>query len=234
MSRRIRPTSALSVGFVLAICAMVGGQVQSSQALFGDAAAPDANSFTSGAWRTYYLHNNPTPPTGNTNRQANLPLTNPAPTAGTLYNYDANADSGPGRYVGKGGAVGETDIVKYQNWRTPVLAAPLTIDGTVTVVFWSAMKDFGTNKAGAVQWFLRSYNPGTNSYTELGNGTATAANWQGGSSTWVSRTLTFTVTSQTLVAGRQLEIKLVVGGSAGDDMWFAYDTVAYPSRVILP
>ncbi|MGH2382311.1 MAG: hypothetical protein ACRDG7_13985 [Candidatus Limnocylindria bacterium] len=35
-------------------------------------------------------------------------------------------------------------------------------------------------------------------------------------------------------AGRFLELRLTVDGRAGDDMWFAYDTTGYPSRLELP
>ncbi len=45
----------------------------------------------------YYLHNNPTPPVGNTVSQVDLPMDTSAPTATTLYNYDTNRDSDPGR-----------------------------------------------------------------------------------------------------------------------------------------
>lgn len=41
----------------------------------------------------YYLHNNPTPPVGNTTAQADLLMNTTAPTSGTLYNYDTDRDS---------------------------------------------------------------------------------------------------------------------------------------------
>ncbi|HZI65092.1 MAG TPA: hypothetical protein VFF17_00870 [Thermoanaerobaculia bacterium] len=156
-----------------------------------------------------------------------------APTAATLFNYDTDRDGFPGRLIQKGSSgVGETDISKYQNWISDPLASPLAAGGTVNVTFFSAVKDFGQNKAGSVTVFLRDAN-GT-SATNICSGTLTLSNWQGGSSTWVSRTVSFNCGSYTIPAGRRLEVKLVVAAAAGDDMWFAYDTTSYPSEVRLP
>jgi len=231
----LRRRWAVWLGVILALATLLGSHPMGSQALFTDTAAVGGNTFTSGTWRTYWLHNNPTPPVGNTNRQADLPMNNSSPTAATLYNYDANADAFPGRLIDKGGiGAGETDIVKYQNWRTAVLTSSLNINGAVTVPFWSAMKDFGPAKAGSVTIYLRNFNPGSGTYTEIANTTVTAADWQNGSGTWVSRTATINVANHTLAIGRRLEVKIIVGSAAADNMWFAYDTTAYPTRVALP
>ncbi len=37
--------------------------------------------------------------------------------------------------------------------------------------------------------------------------------------------------SYTVAANRLLRIKVIVGPNAGDDMWFAYDTTSYQSRL---
>lgn len=227
--------SSLSVGIAMLLAVSMVSPQRVSQAVFADSAVVTSNSFTSGEWAVYYLHNNPTPPTANTRSQANLPMDASAPSATTLFNYDTDRDSSGGRLIGKGGGgATETDLTKYQNWRTPALAAPLVLDGAVQFEFWSAVKDFGTGKAGSVQVFLRDFNPGTSTYTTIGTATLTASNWQGGSSTWVMRTISVSVSNYTLQAGRQLEFKVVVGGSSGDDMWFAYDTDTYRSRLVLP
>ena len=181
----------------------------------------------------WYLHNRPSPPTGNTSSQANLPLNGTPPTGSTLFNYDTDRDGFAGRLIQKGSSgAGETDLSKYQNWLSDPLASARTIGGTVRVTFYSAIKDFSQNKPGSVTAFLRDYNG--SSYTNVCSGSLTQSNWQGGSSTWVSKTLTFTCGGYTIAAGRRLEVKLVVGGDAGDDMWFAYDTTAYPSEAEVP
>jgi len=236
MTLRRQLGAALAMGAVLVIATAVSLPSRISDALFSDAQAVTDNTFTSGTWSvlTYYLHNNPTPPVGDTNVQANLLMDDVEPTASTLYNYDTNADSAAGRYVAKGGSGTTTDLVKYQNWRTAALADPLVIDGMIELEFWSAIKDFGTGKAGDVGAFLRDFNPATSAYTEIGNATLAVSNWQGGSSTWVVNTISISVSNYTLQAGRQLDVRLVVGGSSGDDMWFAYDTASYASELRIP
>lgn len=230
-SRRFMVSAVLA-----AILGLTMGQMGVANALFTDSET-DASTFTTASsfTTTYYLHNNPTPPTGNTNAQANLTQNTTAPTATTLYNYDSNRDSSAGLLVTKGGSgATETDLTKYQNWRTGNFATADTINGTVTFTFWSAIKDFGTSKRGEVKAFLRKYNPSGGTYVEIANATLDVANWQGGSGTWVQKTLNITVTNHTIEAGRQLELKIIVGGNSGDDMWFAYDTTTYTSSIAVP
>jgi len=65
-----------------------------------------------------YLHNYPTPPVGNTDDQADLPLSYTIPTATVLYNYDADNDAFPGRMIQRSRAdVDEDNLDRYQNWR---------------------------------------------------------------------------------------------------------------------
>jgi hypothetical protein len=217
---------------VLLLGAFVARQ---ADALLVEQAPVAGNTFTTAASfaTNYYLHNNPSPPTGNTASQTNLPLNETAPTATTLYNYDTNRDASAGLLIAKGGSgASEADTTKYQSWRTAALGSSLTINGTVDVILWSAIKDFGLNKQGSVRVFLRDYNG--SSYTEICNGTLTQSNWQGGSSTWVSKTISFTCSSYTIPAGNRLEVKLIVNASADDSMGFAYDTTSYDSRAVLP
>ena len=67
-----------------------------------------------------YLHNNPTPPTGDTNAQADLPLNYVIPSATVLYDYDADlgGHAGPGRLIElSGGSADESNLDDYQNWQ---------------------------------------------------------------------------------------------------------------------
>ena len=181
----------------------------------------------------YYLHNDPTPPTDHTNAQASLPLSKTAPTSTTLFNYDKDRDNDTGLLVQKGGSgPGETDPVKHQVWRTGALSQGLNIAGTVTIELWAAVKAFQLQEAGEVTVFLRDYNGST--HTEIGNGTVSDANWQGGSSSWVSKTITISGINHTIPVDNELEIELIVGANADDDMWFAYDTTSYSSFVSVP
>ena len=217
---------------------LAGGGDRASLALLTDSENDPGTFSTASTFAlptTDYLHNNPTPPTGNTNSQANLSMDATAPTAATLRNYDQDRDSSAGLVLDKGGSgVGETDLRKYQNWRTAALTSARTIDGTVTLDFWSAIKDFGLGRRGVVTAFLRDFNPSTSAYTTIGSGTLDVANWQGGSGTWVNKSLTFSVSSYTVAVGRRIELKLIVDNSADDRMWFAYDTTVYPSKLTIP
>jgi hypothetical protein len=221
----------------LAAASLVGGGAGAALALFGDTEQVAATSSTAASFTntTYWLHNNPTPPTGNTNVQANLVMNSTAPTAATLFNYDADQDAAAGRLVLQGGSgAGEADLPQYQNWRGPT--APLlgqTINGTVTVEFWSAMRNFTSGTAGDVRVFLRNFDTILGLNSEIANTTITSADWQGGSTGWIKSVATFNVNT-TLLVGHKLEVKLIVGAGAADAMWLAYDTTLYRSRVRLP
>jgi hypothetical protein len=103
----------------------------------------------------------------------------------------------------------------------------------VTVEFWSGMKSFTPGMAGEVRVFLRDVNTILGTTSEIANTTVSAADWQAGVNGWVERTAALSVNT-TLLVGHRLELKLVLGSGAADDMWFAYDTNVHRSRVRLP
>jgi hypothetical protein len=180
-----------------------------------------------------YLHNDPSPPVGDTVSQPILPLDETAPAAATLYNYDTDRDSAPGIVLAKGGTgPTETDTKKYQAWHTSALSSGLTINGTVRVVLWTGIIDFDTGKVGSVTVYLRHFDGST--YRLIGVGMLTEPDWQAGSSTWVEKTIAVTVGKYTIPPGDQLDVKVLVNAGTGKKMWFAYDTTSYPSRLILP
>ena len=190
----------------------------------------EASAIPNCACRIWYLHNNPSPPVGDTASQANLSLDLTAPTATTLYNYDTDRDSSEGRFIDKGGSgATETDLGKHQAWRTAALTNGGCLVGSVTFTFWAAIKDYADGKEGEVVVYLRDYNG--SSYTEIGNGTEFRADWQSGSGSFVQATITITGLNYTIAAGNMLEVKVIVGGSSGDSMWFAYDTTSYTTNL---
>ena len=157
-----------------------------------------------------------------------------APTATSLFNYDINRDSAAGLLIEKGGTgFDETDLVKHQVWRTGPLAGGMAIAGDVSVDFWAAIKDYNQNVAGSVSIFLRDYD-GVGGHTEIGNGSISEADWQGGSGTFVQKTITVPGLSYTIPAGHELEAKVIVDDASGNDIWLAYDTASYLSVVRLP
>ncbi len=181
----------------------------------------------------YYLHNSPTPPTEPTASQLDLPLTSSGPTVATLYNYDTDRDLIKGLLIEKGGVgATEADPIKYQAWQTGPLASALTIDGTVIIDFWSAIKTYQLDTAGDVTFFLRDYDGAD--YVPIGNGTLSVADWQGGVSDFVLKRLSIPGVNHTIPQGNRLEVKLIVEPVSVDDMWFGYDTTAHRSGVALP
>jgi hypothetical protein len=144
------------------------------------------------------------------------------PTASTLYNYDMGRDDAPGLLLRRDGSGSQT-------WRGPVLRSDVTLKGNVTVSLWSAMKGFQPGKKGQITIYLSDFDGSV--HTEIVRAQFVDPNWQHGSSTWALKSLVIGVGSRVLPAGHRLELKVVVDSSSADDLWFAYDTAAYPSRV---
>ena len=181
----------------------------------------------------YYLHDNPTPPMGDTLSQVDLPMDTTAPFTFVLNNYDTDRDASEGRVIAQGGVgAGETDLAKYQNWQTGALASGFRILGTVHVRLESAIKDFQFDKAGEVKVFLRELDGST--YTEIGNATLLDSDWHKGFSTFVEQTIEIPSVDYTTTTGRELELKVSVGDNASDTMWFAYDTDDFQARIFVP
>jgi len=136
----------------------------------------------------FFLHNNPSPPVGNTVAQEGLSMDTALPTAWTLYNYDTDRDAFPGLLIQKGGVgADETDLVKYQAWRTAPFASEVEIDGQVVMLNWWLMKDFDRTKTGKAEFYLRDFNPSgpgcggspppQSCYTEIGQITVVQNGW---------------------------------------------------------
>jgi len=128
---------------------------------------------------SWYWHNNPTPPVGDTGIQHPLPLDTTVPTADTLYNYDIpGGDNDPGRIISVGGVdADELGAKKMQEWITDPLAEDLVIDGKVGLLYWWGMKNFTYEKHAVARFFLRDYDPGTDTYTEIAQITHVQQNW---------------------------------------------------------
>ena len=189
-----------------------------------------------------YLHNDPTPPVGDTLRHAVLPMDGSAPSATILYDYNLKRDDddndtpeGPGLLVKKRKEwVNETNPEKHQVWRSGALGEDMVIAGDVTVEFWSAFEHFHTKPhTGHVVVFLRDRDPSGN-YTEIVYGQVFEDDWDQGSDTFVKKTITMAGLNYTAKAGHQLEAKLLVGKASKHNLRFAYDTVSYPSVITLP
>lgn len=236
--RRSPRRAAVEVAAVPALAAValslssalpVDPPILEARAAFSAAAANGSSSFSAAAtFNDYYLK---TEGAGDRTSTPVLPLTRLAPVTASLPNYDTDRDAFPGLLIAKGNGMGETNPAKYQHWDRP-LTSDLVLSGPATFRFWSALKDFDPSKRGAVAVGLYDCNGTKTACTLLASQSLSSPEaWSGGSSTWVEKTANFASLNWTITAGRVLRVKLVVLASSQHDMWFAYDTTAYPSRL---
>ncbi len=228
----------LLLGLMVLACAMLSlTGAATSLARFSDAAADGGNAFVAGYWTRYYLHNNPTPPTGNTRFQANLTATTTASTQATLFNYDrTDCDNRTGRLlVQTVPTPGNTTTCEYVNWRLPVQVAPLPLTaGTiVTAHVWSATQTGLGNRIGSLIAYLRDFNPVSGTYAEIASATYTGTYALG--RTFYERPIAIPIgVSYTVPVGHRLELKLECpNATSAVDMMVAYDTTGFPSYLTL-
>lgn len=218
------PQEYASIEFNLASAVKLGNR---GMLILGTPNGVTGQTYFSCVSTDYYLQNNPTPPTGNTNAQASLPLGPVAPTETTLFNYDQDRDAAAGLQIVNGGSgPGETDATEHQVWRTGALPGDLPVR-ELDLNFWSGMENFTLGITGSATFHFRDYNG--SSHTEIGNVNVFDGDWQGGTGNFVQRTASLTGLNYTIVEGNQLEIEAVVDAAAAGNMWFAYDTTVYPS-----
>ncbi len=230
--RRLAAFVAAGLVVAAAVAAFAGTTVVLAR--LTDAAAVTSNTLATGTWvtaTTWYLHNNPTPPTGNTTPQFNLALNATVPTATTLFNYDTGCESRAGRSFNRNtGLVTEAGSCRYATWRSTALAAARTLNGTATVTVYARKASSG-GTAPTLRAFLRVFDPGTSGYTELGTANATITTEP--SVAFAAYALSWILASVSVPAGRQVEVKIVATGGTRDPE-IAYDTTTYPSSLLLP
>lgn len=181
------------------------------------------------------LHNDPSPPTGDTTSQVNLDMDVTDPTVETLYNYSTDKDTDPGRFLDKGGSTDENAKAKMINW---LYQAPeeLTLDGNVQVDLYYANQDFDCAEHLDVVVHLRQKNSaGTSNGTVLGTGTGV---WNpeeiDGTCDFTLLSITFAV-SATVPNNKWLEIKVLLDPTfGGDPGYLAFDTTTFQSFAIIP
>lgn len=182
----------------------------------------------------YHMHNNPTPPVGDTASQANLPLNTTASPAYLRFDYDTdtNPASDAGVSISEKGTINTTDLKKYRNWRTGPLAADMNIDGEIEVHLWAATKDFQVNKRGHVIVHIRSWDG--SSFTSIANASLVVNDWMAGFEDFVPVSLLMTGISHTIDAGDQLDVRLLVGSQTQtSEMQFMYDFIDFNASVFI-
>ncbi|MFK8021832.1 MAG: PKD domain-containing protein [Pseudomonadales bacterium] len=157
-------------------------------------------------------------------------LTTTEPTDVSLEDYDGN-NGEEGLQVDKGGLnENESDSTKFQSWL--IDANNLRLHGSVTLNVWSGVKDFETDKGGKVEVFLVDSDSGGNDLTVISSYFIQRVDWDPtNSGTWVEDVFEFGNIDYTFAPGRFLGLKLIVHPDSESDMWFAYDTTTYSSRL---
>ncbi|HEV2756996.1 MAG TPA: hypothetical protein VG318_14610, partial [Actinomycetota bacterium] len=181
-----------------------------------------------------YLHNYPTPPSGDTVAGRALPMDATAPTATTLYSYNVDQfDGRQGRYVHRDSTQGPTEanLVYMINW---VFQAPedMVLNGNATGGIWITHKD-GCVHSGVFHLWLRTKNNAmTDAGTLLASGTGAVA--PGASQPCWSLASVSMPVATTIPAGTWLELKLTVDDADRDAAMVGYDTTTFASYLDLP
>ena len=177
---------------------------------------------------TFYMHG--------IGDQSDVPrgfLKTSAPTDLTLSNFDPGRDAFPGLVIEKGGiGVGESDANQHQLWKYPF---PIdALNGPVLFHFWASMKDHHISKGGSITVYLADcewFGGDCNTITSV---TLSRSDWDvNDTGTWIQETIDFGNVQYTVPPWRMLGVKIIVRPSSQDHMWFAYDAVQYPSRLII-
>ncbi|MCP4307591.1 MAG: hypothetical protein GY788_22510 [bacterium] len=92
------------------------------------------------------------------------------------------------------------------------------------------MKGFDTTKMGRVKAYLLDCDPSGTDCVNIASAARTKHPWSNEPG-WVAGSVEFGTVDYTVAADRALAVQLVVTSNADDDMWFAYDTVSYPSAL---
>jgi hypothetical protein len=108
------------------------------------------------------------------------------------------------------------------------LPIAVTINGLVRVDLWTAAKDFNTGVTIQSSVYLSDVLGGTRTLIGQAGFAFT------GAATWGQSTVFMNVTGHTLAAGHSIELTVTVPDTSADDLWLAYDTSAYKSRIVLP
>jgi hypothetical protein len=201
-----------------------------SRAAYNAQASSNGNSVGSSTPINLYLK---TDGPGDRTSTAVLPMSTLAPTVAVLPNYDTDRDAFAGLVIQKGGlGAGESDPLKHQTWSMTV-ASTMIIDVRVQLFLWSSVKDFDTGKGSEVDAYLLDCTVAGAGCVTIDSTSVIDASWNDGVANFGFDTYDFGVVNYTVAAGRSLRVKVTVDPPSADDMWFAYDTTSYPSRLLI-
>jgi signal peptidase I len=225
LARRVAP-----VGMALVL---LGTAAAPALAAFGDTTVNAGNSFASGSWAglTLYLHNLPSPPTGDTASHLILPMDPTPASAATLYNYDTNRDMVPGLFVANGGSHSgpKIDPVTEQTWDY-VVSAKTDFSGTGSLTLWLAAANFDPTVAGKVSAVLYLCDATGSACSAIGTGGVSASPISP-SGTWTGYTMGMGSVAFGAGPGEILRLEIITSSVSGLNV--AYDTTSYPAVLVL-
>ena len=159
-----------------------------------------------------------------------LPLDGSPPTT-TGPEADHDADGNPGLTVEhSGGKYDDDDPSKYQTWAIAT-TQPLVLNGPVAVDFWSTAENFDPKDDVDYSFWLHDCDTAGTNCTQLAwVDDIHVSEWNGGSTTWVRRTITIGSVDTTVAANRRLVLRAMFGHH---DVWIAASGDR-PSQLVLP
>ena len=180
----------------------------------------------------YFLHNDPTPPSGNTNSQTDLTLDLTESTGATLYNYDTDRDSELGLKLSHSSNPAESDNTKFQEWTSAPLSSSLTIDGRMSLFIAAASFEFETSKDQFVLATVKDQDPSPGgSETRIGDRGSVGFSAE---NPWSLITVHFDDVVYTIPSGHELVVMVQFADDSDAEGMIAYDTTSYLAFLMLP
>ena len=169
------------------------------------------------------------PGTGDTESQSFLPLGRGS-DPGPLPNFDIDRDTAPGLVVERGDGLDESSAKAMQRWITDAsntrLQSPLSLD------LWVAAQDFAQDKAGRFVVGLYDCNGGGGGggCVLLASNSAQFDQASFGNDFGLV-TVDLGVIDHSFGSNRSLMVKVAPTSDSDADLWLAYDTTTFPSRL---
>lgn len=182
---------------------------------------------------TLYLHNNPSPPNGDTFIQTNLPMDTNFPISREMYNYAADKHSKPGavgRYI-QAAETKETAIDKLLVWRSPQFTANRQMTGVAELTIYVLLE--AHEKGARVKARLAEC---TNSMVcqEFTVATSVAiVSWAG---QWNEMKVTFTNINRLIDQGNRVHLFVQLDKDVpnSDPGLLGYDASFFEAKLVLP
>lgn len=180
---------------------------------------------------TFFLHNNPSPPTFDTSIQAVLPMNNVPPSAPQMFNYASDKYSKPGaqgRFI-QAAEVKENASDKLQIWVSSSFTANKQVDGTVELTIYAKLESGGKGLRARVR--LAECSPSCVIFADAVS-TEITETWP---DLWYELEASFTV-NRLLDAGNTLRLYVQLDKNMpnSDPGFLGYDAQLFEAKLVLP